>query len=130
MPAKQRRTMLSVYEARQDEGYRGGYDTVRRYVKGWREARAEGVSDVYVPLSFDPGEAFQFDWSHETVVLGGNTTEVKVAHFRLAYSRKFLVIAYMREGQERLFDAHRRRFEFVGGVPRRALIARGGRREH
>ena len=130
LPAKQRRTMLSVYEARQDEGYRGGYDTVRRYVKGWREARAEGVSDVYVPLSFDPGEAFQFDWSHETVVLGGNTTEVKVAHFRLAYSRKFLVIAYMREGQERVFDAHRRWFEFVGGVPRRALIARGGRREH
>ena len=43
---KQRRTMLMLYEALQDEGYRGGYDVVRRYVKGWREARAEGVSDV------------------------------------------------------------------------------------
>ena len=95
---KQRRTMLLLYEALQEEGYRGGYDTVRRYVKGWREARAEGVSDVYVPLSFDPGEAFQFDWSHETVVLGGNTTEVKVAHFRLAYSRMFLMIAYTQKG--------------------------------
>ena len=61
-----------------------------------------------MPLWFDPGEAFQFDWSHETVVLGGNTTEVKVAHFRLAYRRMFLVIAYMRESQEMLFDAHRR----------------------
>ena len=90
--------MLLLYEALQEEGYRGGYDTVRRYVKGWREARAEGVSDVYVPLSFDPGEAFQFDWSHETVVLGGNTTEVKVAHFRLAYSRMFLMIAYTQKG--------------------------------
>ena len=114
--------MLLLYEALQEEGYRGGYDTVRRYVKGWREARAEGVSDVYVPLSFDPGEAFQFDLSHETVVLGGNTTEVKVAHFRLAYSRMFLVIAYMRESQEMLFDAHRRWFEFVEGVTLRALI--------
>ena len=94
----------------------------RRYVKGWREARAEGVSDVYVPLSFDRGEAFQFDWSHETVVLGGNTTEMKVAHFRLAYSRMFLVIAYRRESQEMLFDAHRRWFEFIGGVTLRALI--------
>ena len=37
-----------------------------------------GVSDVYVPLSFDPGKAFQFDWSYETVVLGGHTTAVKV----------------------------------------------------
>ena len=94
--------------AKRDGGYRGGYDAVRRYVKGWREARAEGVSDVYVPVWFDPGEAFQFDWSHETVVLGGDTTEVKVAHFRPAYSRMFLVIAYMRESQEMLFDAHRR----------------------
>ena len=114
LAVKQRRTMLLLYEALQEEGYRGGYDTVRRYVKGWRAARAEGVSDVYVPLSFEPGEAFQFDWSHETVVLGGNTTEVKVAHF--------LVIAYMRESQEMLFDAHRRWFEFIGGVTLRALI--------
>ena len=36
--------MLLLYEALQEEGYRGGYDTVRRYVKGWREARAEGVA--------------------------------------------------------------------------------------
>ena len=122
LAVKQRRTMLLLYEALQEEGYRGGYDTVRRYVKGWREARAVGVSDVYVPLSFDPGEAFQFDWSRETVVLGGNTTEVKVAHFRLAYSRMFLVIGYMRESQELLFDAHRRWFEFIGGVTLRALI--------
>ena len=122
LPVKQRRTMLLLYEANQDEGYRGGYDTVRRYVKSWREAHSEGVSDVYVPLSFDPGEAFQFDWSYETVVLGGNTTEVKVAQFRLAYSRLFLVIAYLRESQEMLFDAHRRWFEFIGGVTQRVLI--------
>ena len=44
-------------------------------------------------------------------MLGGNTTEVKVAQFRLAYSRLFLVIAYLRESQEMLFDAHRRWFE-------------------
>ena len=91
-------------------------------MKGWREAHSEGVSDVYVPLSFDPGEAFQFDWSYETVVLGGNTTAVKVAQFRLAHSRLFLVVAYLRESQEMLFDAHRRWFEFIGGVTQRALI--------
>ena len=45
-----------------------------------------------------------------------------MAHFRLAYSRMFLVIAYMRESQEMLFDAHRRWFEFIGGVTLRALI--------
>jgi hypothetical protein len=48
-----------------------------------------------VPLSFAPGEAYQFDWSHEVVVLGGVTTTVKVAHVRLCHSRKggvFLVL--------------------------------------
>ena len=45
-----------------------------------------------------------------------------MAHFRLAYSRMFLVIAYMRESQEMLFDAHRRWFEFIGGMTLRALI--------
>ena len=75
-----------------------------------------------MPLSFDPREAFQFDWSYETVVLGGTTTEVKVAQFRLAYSRVFLVIGYLRESQEMLFDAHRRWSEFIGGVTQRVLI--------
>ena len=29
--------------------------------------------DAFIPLHFKPGEAYQFDWSHETVVLGGIT---------------------------------------------------------
>ena len=40
-----------------------------------------------MPLSFAPGEAFQFDWSHEVVVLNGTTMTVKVAHVRLCHSR-------------------------------------------
>ncbi|WP_269844501.1 hypothetical protein [Acidimangrovimonas sediminis] len=36
-----------------------------------------------MPLTFDPGEAYQFDWSHEIVVIDGTTTTVKVAHVRL-----------------------------------------------
>jgi len=36
-----------------------------------------------VPLFFAPGEAYQFDWSHEIVVINGVTTTVKVAHVRL-----------------------------------------------
>ena len=36
-----------------------------------------------VPLSFAPGEAYQFDWSHEVVLLSGVTVIVKAAHVRL-----------------------------------------------
>jgi hypothetical protein len=32
-----------------------------------------------VPLTFAPGEACQFKWSHEIVVMDGVTTIVKVA---------------------------------------------------
>ena len=121
LPAKRRRTAQALYEALQSEGYRGGYDSIRRYVRHWRESRRTLPTDAYIPLSFEPGEAFQFDWSHETVVLGGVTTAVKVAHIRLCYSRLFLTIAYLRESQEMVFDAHTRAFEVFGGVCRRGL---------
>ena len=49
---------------------------------------------AYVPHSFDPGEAYQFDWSHEVVILDGVTTTVKVAHMRMCHSRMFFVRAY------------------------------------
>ena len=39
-------------------------------------------SQAFVPLIFDPGEAYQFDWSHEYVRLAGATTRVKAAHTR------------------------------------------------
>ncbi|MFG6490647.1 hypothetical protein ACG04R_28620, partial [Roseateles sp. BYS78W] len=29
------------------------------------------TGDAYVPLSFELGEAFQFDWSEEPLVIGG-----------------------------------------------------------
>lgn len=46
---------------------------------------------------------------------------VKVAHFRLSYSRKMFVAAYPRETQEMVFDAHNRAFAFFGGVPQRVI---------
>jgi hypothetical protein len=78
--------------------------------------RAAQVAEAYVPLSFPPGEAYQFDWSHEVVVLCGVTTIVKVAHVRLCYSRMLFVRAYPREAQEMVFDAHDRAFAFFKGA--------------
>lgn len=86
-------------------------------------ARTGGTppSAVFIPLRFAPGEAFQFDFSTETVELGGDAHTVKVAHIRLCYSRKFLVVAYPRETQEMVFDAHWRAFQYFVGVPRRGF---------
>jgi hypothetical protein len=68
--------------------------------------------DAYVPLTFASGEAYQFDWSHEIVLLNGTTVTVKVAHLRLCHSRMLFVRAYPRETQEMVFDAHDRAFAF------------------
>ena len=78
-------------------------------------------SQGFVPLSFDPGEAYQFDWSHEYARLSGVTTKVKAAHMRLCYSRMQLVQIFPRESQEMVFEAHERAFHFFGGVCRRGI---------
>ncbi|MHB1229692.1 MAG: hypothetical protein ACYCY3_05160 [Halothiobacillus sp.] len=74
-------------------------------------------AQAYVPLSFAPGEVCQFDWSHEQVEINGLPQRIKVAHFRLAYSRQMFVVAYPRETQEMVFDAYNRAFALFGGVP-------------
>ncbi len=50
-----------------------------------------------------------------------DNSHAKVAHFRMAYSRQMLVVAYPREIQEMLLDAHVRAFAFFGGVPARLV---------
>ena len=102
-------TLIRVFEELRGLGYDGGYDAVRRYARvGAQERRRTAAA--YVPLSFAPGEAYQFDWSHEIVVISGVTVTVKVAHVRLCHSRMLFVRAYPRETQEMVFDAHDRAF--------------------
>jgi transposase len=110
--ARERLTLIRIYEALRGQGYDGSYDAVRRYAKSWRKERGAVTAEAYVPLSFAPGEAFQFDWSHEIVLLNGVTVIVKVAHVRLCHSRMLFVRAYPRETQEMVFDAHDRAFAF------------------
>jgi hypothetical protein len=63
----------------------------------------EGDGCGYVLLSFALGDAYQFDWSHEVVLLRSVTVIVKVAHVRLCHSRMLIVRAYLRETQEMVF---------------------------
>jgi transposase len=118
---RQRRSAIVLFEQLQTEGYAGSYDSVRRHVREWRRRQSVLAAEVFIPLVFDPGEAFQFDWSHEQVEMAGMPVTVKVAQVRLCHSRHFLVIAYPRETQEMVFDAHIRAFEFFGGVCRRGI---------
>src|SRR5699024_4839826 len=99
-PKRDRLRLTRIFDDLRREGYAGGYDSIRRYARRWREKRTTGVAHAFVPLSFAPGEAYRFDWSHEYVLMGGVTTKVKVAHLRLCHSRMPFLIAYPRETQE------------------------------
>jgi transposase len=119
--SRERLTLVRLFEALRGLGYEGGYDTVRRYARGWARSRAATPAAAFVPLSFAPGEAYQFDWSHEVVLIGGTTVTVKVAHVRLCHSRMLFVRAYPRETQEMVFDAHDRAFAFFRGACTRGI---------
>ncbi len=54
------------------KGYAGGYSRLTDHIRDWRACQGgAALGDAYVPLSFDMGEAFQFDWSEEPLVIGG-----------------------------------------------------------
>jgi len=124
-PKRERLTVIRIYEELRNRGYGGSYDAVRRYAASWSKATQEASASAYVPLSFDPGEAYQFDWSHEIVILDGVTVTVKVVHVRLCHSRMPFVRAYPRETQEMVFDAHDRAFAFFGGACARGIYDSG-----
>ena len=124
-PGRERLTWIRICEEPRGPGYDGGYDAVRCYAASWSKEEQQASAAVYVPLTFDPGEACQFDWSHEIVVIDGATATVKVAHVRLCHSRMLFVRAYPRETQEMVFDAHDKAFAFFGGACARGIYDSG-----
>src|SRR5436309_12841220 len=120
-PAREQLTLIRLFEDLRGRGYEGGYDAVRRYARRWAKERGQATAAAFVPLSFAPGEAYQFDWSHEVVLLSGVTVTVKVAHVRLCHSRMLFVRAYPRETQEMVFDAHDQAFACFKGTCRRGI---------
>jgi transposase len=119
--ARERLTLIRLFEELRGRGYVGGYDAVRRYARRWSKEHRQSTAAAYVPLLFAPGEAYQFDWSHEVVLLSGVTVTVKAAHVRLCHSRMPFVRAYPRETQEMVFDAHDRAFALFKGACQRGI---------
>lgn len=122
---KQRRNLRQIYTDLVALGYEGSYDRVAAFARGWRQAQREATQTTgrgtFIPLTFAPGEAFQFDWSEDWAVIAGVKTKIQVAQFKLSYSRAFILRAYPLQTHEMLFDAHNHAFRVVGGVPRRGI---------
>src|SRR3984885_4680508 len=118
---RERRSTQRLFDELRARGYGGAHDSVHRFAKFWREERSRVPVHAYVPMSFAPGEAYQFDWSHETITLQNLPLTIKAAHMKLSHSRMPFVRVYFRETQELVFDAHDKAFQFYGGVCRRGI---------
>ena len=115
-----RRTARALFEQIKTQGYTGGYSGVTDFIRGWRNREGK-IPRAFVPLKFELGEAFQFDWSEEGLVIGGVYRRLQVSHLKLCSSRAFWLVAYPSQGHEMLFDAHTRSFTALGGIPRRGI---------
>ncbi len=122
---KQRRTVMQLHADLVTLGFTGSYGRVAAFARGWRADRHREQQTTgrgtFVPLSFRPGEAFQFDWSEDFAVLGGERTKLQMAHIKLSHSRAYLLRAYLLQTHEMLFDAHWHGFRVFGGVPGRGI---------
>jgi transposase-like protein len=66
LPKRERRSTQRLFEELRGRGYDGAHDSVHRFHKAWRDERVRVPAHAYVPMSFAPGEAYQFD-SHGDV---------------------------------------------------------------
>lgn len=114
---KQKHTAKRIYDRLCEIGFRGGESTIRRLV---REMKAK-LPQVYLPLTFAPGEAAQVDWGAGAVIMNGRKIEANLFCIRLCFSCAPFVVAYPSQREEVFLEAHREAFEFFGGAPR-ALI--------
>jgi transposase len=122
---KDRHTLKKMHADLVALGFTGSYNRVAAFARQWRADRQRDEQTTgrgtFVPLAFRPGEAFQFDWSEDFAVIGGERMKLQMAHIKLSHSRAFLLRAYPLQTHEMLFDAHWHAFRVFGGVPERGI---------
>lgn len=66
---KDRRTAKQMHADLVKLGFDGSYERVAAFVRAWKADRQQVMQTTgrgtFVPLVFQPGEAFQFDWSED-----------------------------------------------------------------
>lgn len=83
-----RRSAKALFAQITTSGYAGSYSRVTDFIRDWRGTEGK-APHAFVPLSFELGEALQFDWSEEGLVIGGIYRRIQVSHLKLCASRAF-----------------------------------------
>jgi len=116
---KQKHTAKRIHDRIEDElGIQIAESTIRRFVAEKREK----CSPAFVPLEYDPGEAFQIDWGGAKVYIGDDRVETNFFCMRECSSGAIFCVAYMRQNEESFLEGIQTGLEYFGGVPRRIIF--------
>jgi transposase len=114
-PPKQRHTAMRIFERLRDEaGYSGGYDSVRRFVK--RQRRSE--PETFIPLDHAPGQRVEADFGEIVVDFPDGRRKVNVLILVWSYSNAPFAIALPTQRTEAILEGMTQAFEFFGCVPK------------
>jgi len=101
------------------KGYVGGYSILKEFVRQVRPVRRP----AFLALEFAPGECAQVDWgSFGSVTVGSTRRRLSFFVMVLCHSRMMYVEFTVSEAMEHFLSAHRRAFEFFGGVTEKVMI--------
>jgi transposase len=112
---KQQLTATRLHELLVAEGHQVGVTLVRAAVAEWRRQRRE----VFVPLTYRPGDLAEVDFFEVFVDLAGLRRKAWLFLMRLMYSGRDFAWIYERQDQVSFLDGHVRAFTHFGGVPTR-----------
>lgn len=116
---KQKHTAARIFKRLVDEyDFKGSASNIRKVVA----KRRKSLQEVFIPLDFQLGHQFQFDWGEADIILQGRTQRIFLFCVQLSASRMRFVRAYLHEKQEAFLDGFVHAFEFFGGVPTEGLL--------
>ena len=112
---KQRLTATRLHELLRAEGKQVGVTVVKAAVAEWRRQRRE----VFVPLTYRPGDLAEVDFFEVLVDVDGTRRKAWLFLMRLMYSGRDFAWIYERQDQISFLDGHVRAFAHFEGVPAR-----------
>ncbi|MFB6468747.1 IS21 family transposase [Cytobacillus sp. Hz8] len=116
---KQQHTAANIYRRLvEEQQFKGSESNIRKLVR----KRRKKLQEVFIPLEFQLGHRFQFDWGETDIYLQGRKHRIYLFCMQLSASCLRFVRAYLHEKQEAFLDGFVHEFEFFGGVPTEELF--------
>lgn len=108
-----------IHELVGQQGYAGGYETVKRYVREVKETRDR---IAYLRFETMPGQQAQVDFADfQTISADGTAQTLYVFLMVLGYSRQMHIEFVERCTMTTFLDCHQNAFRFFGGTPAEIL---------